>query len=103
MESLNPDKFLYNLCYELVMPYFRPFFGPCTHYLNPCSLLQRLPEVSFSYVDLHASNVFADTENFVCFGVLTAVTMKNAVFWDKETQFLPYRRRITSLLLSPAG
>jgi hypothetical protein len=35
--------------------------------------------------------------------MLTAVTMKNAVFWDIETQIVPYRRHITSPLQSSAG
>jgi hypothetical protein len=35
--------------------------------------------------------------------VATAVTMKNGVFWDIKTQFLPHRRQITSPLQSPAG
>jgi hypothetical protein len=30
--------------------------------------------------------------------VFTTVTMKNAVFWDIKTQFLPHRRHITSPL-----
>jgi hypothetical protein len=34
---------------------------------------------------------------FVKFEVFTAVTMKNAVFWDIKTQFLPHRRHITGL------
>jgi hypothetical protein len=29
--------------------------------------------------------------------------MKNAVFWDIETQFVPHRRHITSPLQFPAG
>jgi hypothetical protein len=36
------------------------------------------------------------------FEVFTAVTMNNAVFWDINTQFVPYRRHITSQLQSPA-
>jgi hypothetical protein len=40
---------------------------------------------------------------YVRFEVFTAVTMKNVVFWDIETQFLPHRRHITSSLESPAG
>jgi hypothetical protein len=32
-----------------------------------------------------------------------AVSMKNAVFWDIETQIVPHRRHITSLLLSAAS
>jgi hypothetical protein len=37
------------------------------------------------------------------FEVITAVAMKNAVFWDIKTQFLLHRRHITSPLQSPAG
>jgi hypothetical protein len=33
----------------------------------------------------------------------TAVTMKNVVFWDIKTQFVPHRRYITSPLQSSAG
>jgi hypothetical protein len=39
----------------------------------------------------------------VRFEVLTAVAMKNAVFWDIKTQFVPHRKQITSPLESPAG
>jgi hypothetical protein len=41
--------------------------------------------------------------NFVRFEVITAVTMKNVVFWDIETQFVLHRRHITSPLHSAAG
>jgi hypothetical protein len=37
------------------------------------------------------------------FEVFTAVTMKNIVFSDIKTQFLPHRRHIYSPLQSPAG
>jgi hypothetical protein len=37
------------------------------------------------------------------FEVITAVTMKNVVFWVIETQFLPHRRHITSPLQCPAS
>jgi hypothetical protein len=40
---------------------------------------------------------------YVRFEVITAVAMKNVVFWDIGTQFVLHRRHITSLLLSPAG
>jgi hypothetical protein len=40
---------------------------------------------------------------YVGFEVFTAVTMKNAVFWDIKTQFVLHRRDITSPLQSPAG
>jgi hypothetical protein len=39
----------------------------------------------------------------VRFEVSTAVTMKNVVFWDIKTQFVPHRRYITSPLQSPAS
>jgi hypothetical protein len=37
------------------------------------------------------------------FKVFTAVTMKNAVFWDIRTHFEPHSRHIKSPLESPAG
>jgi hypothetical protein len=39
----------------------------------------------------------------VRFEVFTEVTMKNVVFWDIKTQFVPHRRHITSPLQSPAS
>jgi hypothetical protein len=39
---------------------------------------------------------------YIVFEVNTAVTMKNAVFWDIKTQFVPHRRHIRSLLQSTA-
>jgi hypothetical protein len=38
--------------------------------------------------------------NYVRFEVFTAVTMKNAIFWDIKSQFVPHRRHITSPLPS---
>jgi hypothetical protein len=40
---------------------------------------------------------------FVMFEVFMAVTMKNPVFWDIQTQFVPHRRLIASPLQSSAG
>jgi hypothetical protein len=40
--------------------------------------------------------------NIIRFEVLTAVTMKNVVFWDIKTQFVLHRRHITSPLQSSA-
>jgi hypothetical protein len=40
---------------------------------------------------------------YVIFEVLTAVTMKNTIFLDIKTQFVPHRRQNTSPLQSPAG
>jgi hypothetical protein len=39
----------------------------------------------------------------VRFEVSTAVTMKNAVFWDIKTQFVLHRRHITYPLQNPAN
>jgi hypothetical protein len=44
-----------------------------------------------------------EKECLVIFEVFMAVTMKNVVFWDIKTQFLPHRRHITSALQSLAG
>jgi hypothetical protein len=37
------------------------------------------------------------------YGVFTAETMKNAVFWDMKTQFIPHKKHITSPLQTTAG
>jgi hypothetical protein len=42
-------------------------------------------------------------QSYVRFKVLTAVTMKNVVFWDIKAQFLLHRRQITSPIQSSAG
>jgi hypothetical protein len=39
----------------------------------------------------------------VRFEVFTAVTVKNAVFWDIKTQFVLHKRHITPPLQSPAS
>jgi hypothetical protein len=39
----------------------------------------------------------------VRFEVFTAVSMKNAVFWDVKTLFIFHRRHITSPLKGPAS
>jgi hypothetical protein len=41
--------------------------------------------------------------NDVRFEVFTAMTMKNAFFWNIKTQFVPDRRHITYPLQRPAG
>jgi hypothetical protein len=41
--------------------------------------------------------------DYVRFEVFTAMTMKNGVFWDIETQFVLHRRHIMSPLQSPAS
>jgi hypothetical protein len=63
----------------------------------------------FTLVHFHRENLvirFSPDENkgnYVRFEGFTAVTVKNAAFWDIETQFLLHRKHITSLLQSPAG
>jgi hypothetical protein len=42
-------------------------------------------------------------QSCIIFEVFTAVTIKNAVFWDIKTQFVPHRRHITSPLQNPGG
>jgi hypothetical protein len=42
-------------------------------------------------------------QHSVRFEVLTAVTVKNVVFWDITTQFVLHKRHITSPLQSTAG
>jgi hypothetical protein len=44
-----------------------------------------------------------ESEDYVRFEVFTAVTMKNAVFWDIKTQFVPDRRHITFPQQSTTG
>jgi hypothetical protein len=42
-------------------------------------------------------------KNYVRFEVFTAGTMRNAVFWDIKSHFVPHGRHITSPLLIPAS
>jgi hypothetical protein len=49
------------------------------------------------------STLQAQPVNAIRFEVFKAGTMKNAVFWDTETQFVPHRRHITAKLQSPAS
>jgi hypothetical protein len=48
-------------------------------------------------------NDFTKDVTFVRFEVFSAVAMKNAVFWNIKTQFIPHRRHIMSLLQGPAS
>jgi hypothetical protein len=40
---------------------------------------------------------------YVTLAVIKAVTMKNAVFWDTKTHFVPHTKHITSQIQSLAG
>jgi hypothetical protein len=44
-----------------------------------------------------------EAHTVVIFEVITAVTMKNAVFWDIKPQFVPHRSHITSPLQRSSG
>jgi hypothetical protein len=44
-----------------------------------------------------------DYDSHLGFEIFTAETIKNVVFWDVKSQFVPHRRHITSPLQSPAG
>jgi hypothetical protein len=44
-----------------------------------------------------SKNVTARIEEFVRFEVFTVVIMKNAVFWDIKTQFVPHRKHISAI------
>jgi hypothetical protein len=43
---------------------------------------------------------YGEVKNYLRFVGFTAVTMKNVVFWDIKTQFIPHRTHITSPLQS---
>jgi hypothetical protein len=62
-------------------------------------------EVSYA-TEIKCNNIYHERGNrkqIVRFETFTAVAMKNVVFWDIETQFVPHKRHITSPLQSPAG
>jgi hypothetical protein len=57
-----------------------------------------------TYCDFGGVRRFRQSESVVVrFEVFTAVTMKNVVFWDIKTRFIPHRRHITLMLQSSAG
>jgi hypothetical protein len=43
------------------------------------------------------------SHEYVTFVVFTAATMKNAIFWNIRTQFMPQMKHITSQIQSPVG
>jgi hypothetical protein len=54
----------------------------------------------------HKGTSWQESERVTCrvkFEVFTAVIMKDAVFWDIQTKFLPNKKHITSPLQSLAG
>jgi hypothetical protein len=67
------------------------------HIIRPSILLGACFEESCSQLRPHRVFLMSDFE------VFTAVTMKNVVFWDIETQFVLHRGHITSPLQCPVG
>jgi hypothetical protein len=66
----------------------------------------KLDGILYIPVEIELSTYFGQVLNWsdvAEFDAFTAVTMKNAVFWDIKSQSVPYRRPITSPLQSPAG
>jgi hypothetical protein len=63
----------------------------------------RFVEKCRSKLDYYIASICNPLQNYLRYEVFTAVTMKNAVFWDIKPQFVPHRKHITSLLQSPAG
>jgi hypothetical protein len=45
-------------------------------------------------IDVAGYMMGKDVLDYIGFEVLEAVTVKNAVFWDIKTQFIPHRRQI---------
>jgi hypothetical protein len=50
------------------------------------------------WASIYKTGVQLDSVTIVRSEVFTAVTMKNAVFWYTETQFVSHRKHILSLL-----
>jgi hypothetical protein len=85
----------------------------CSLYTQPFRRYRRLHDY-FIYIQNQRNNNLEMSWNFsrkcmklfysyVRFELFKALTMKNAVFWDIKTQFVPHKRRSTSTLQSPAG
>jgi hypothetical protein len=84
-------------------------FGGMNVQNNICH--QRHLSITYDIRSLRDSTLFTADMIFLCtkshdfcyIYIFTPVTMKNAVFWNKETHFVPYRKHITSPLQSPSG
>jgi hypothetical protein len=61
--------------------------------------------ITYQIVQLSLKEQWKIYENFILEMelIFTAVTMKDAVFWDIKTPFVLHRRHITSPLQRPAG
>jgi hypothetical protein len=65
--------------------------------------LLRITSVDDCVIILHEAEGTNRVRILIKYEVSTAVTMKNAVFSDIKTQFVPHKKHITSPLQSPAG
>jgi hypothetical protein len=72
-------------------------------YISTKTTLCPGPEGSWAAVDISCTIYSSFKTVVVRFDVFTAVTMKNVLFCDIETQFVLHRRHITFPLRSPAG
>jgi hypothetical protein len=63
--------------------------------------------MSFQHSNITCINLLTFRKNilhaYVRCEVFTALAMRNVVFWNIKTHFVPHRRNIISKLLSPAG
>jgi hypothetical protein len=66
-----------------------------------CDLAEFIQIVPLYWV-CHNVHPYELVTKHVTFEVITAVNMKNVVFCDIRTQYIPHRRHITSPLQSPA-
>jgi hypothetical protein len=73
--------------------------------LSHCKLINKCfkKEVWFLFGQAMYFNEMTDAEHLVKYEVFTVVTMKNVVFGDIKTQFIPDRRHIMSPLHRPAS
>jgi hypothetical protein len=69
------------------------------YYNRTTVLLKKVHTHTHTYIYIELINKV----NYVRFEVFTAATMKNAVFWDINPQYVFHRRHITSPLQSLAS
>jgi hypothetical protein len=60
-------------------------------------------EESLQFIIIYVLLTFREHIIYVRYEIFTTVTMKNAVFRDIKSQFVPHRRHITSPLQCPVG
>jgi hypothetical protein len=95
MSTLKMEALLYSeyRCSNLIRNF-------CNHLVNYMSRRNRyIFHIYIIYVVIHLNKFHVHN---IRFDVFTAVTMKSAIFWDINPQFIPHARHITSPLHSPA-